>query len=97
MSYVELNCSTWCYPAATKYLWYKEEKNAKTHTEVHNGQIYTVYSDQPGVYYCVATNEIDKQQSASVHLFDGEWFGHVWLCAEYAMQDIRLNKIYSLW
>ncbi|XP_026226786.1 B-cell receptor CD22 [Anabas testudineus] len=73
MSYVELNCSTWCYPAATKYLWYKEEKNAKTHTEVHNGQIYTVNSDQPGVYYCVATNEIDKQQSASVHLFDGSF------------------------
>lgn len=74
MSYVELSCSTQCYPPVEKYIWYKKEKNTKTDEKIYKykGQNYTVYSNQPGVYFCIAKNEIGEKQSDPVNLFDGE-------------------------
>ncbi|GLD74853.1 B-cell receptor CD22-like isoform X1 [Lates japonicus] len=37
---------------------------------VFQSQNYTVYSDQPGVYYCIAKNEISEKSSDSVDLFN---------------------------
>lgn len=72
MNYINLSCSTECYPPVTKYLWYKKEKSTKTDQIMHQGQNHTVYSNQPGVYYCVARNKMGEKQSDPVHLFDGE-------------------------
>ncbi|XP_055359121.1 B-cell receptor CD22 isoform X2 [Betta splendens] len=67
-SYITLTCSTECYPPATKFTWYREEKGQEA--EVSNGQTHTVSSDQPGLYYCVASNEIKGRRSDGVYLFD---------------------------
>ncbi|XP_035862371.1 B-cell receptor CD22 isoform X2 [Sander lucioperca] len=66
---VELSCSSHSYPPVTQYSWYKikaEEGDEK----VSNHQTYTVYSNEPGSYYCIAKNEINQRKSDPVHLFD---------------------------
>ncbi|KAK5862001.1 hypothetical protein PBY51_017434 [Eleginops maclovinus] len=68
---VVLNCSSHSRPPILKYSWYKENTGEKDE-KVSDRQTYTVYSDQPGVYYCVAKNEINQiQSSEKIHLFNG--------------------------
>ncbi|XP_034730813.1 B-cell receptor CD22 [Etheostoma cragini] len=67
--FVELSCSSHSYPPVTQYSWYKikaEEGDEK----VSDRQSYTVHSNQPGGYYCIAKNEINQRKSDPVHLFD---------------------------
>ncbi|XP_072249885.1 B-cell receptor CD22 [Leuresthes tenuis] len=62
---VMLTCSSYSYPPA-KYFW-------KTTTEgkkVSEKQNFTVYSHQPGQYYCVAINEMGQNVSDPIKLFD---------------------------
>ncbi|TDH11465.1 hypothetical protein EPR50_G00061150 [Perca flavescens] len=66
---VKLSCSSQSYPPVTHYSWYKinaEEGDVK----VFNDQTYTVSSNEPGSYYCIARNEINQRKSDPVHLFD---------------------------
>ncbi|KAA8591824.1 hypothetical protein FQN60_017198, partial [Etheostoma spectabile] len=70
--FVKLSCSSHSYPPVTQYSWYKikaEEGDEK----VSDRQSYTVYSNQPGGYYCIAKNEINQRKSDPVHLFDREF------------------------
>nr|XP_040020644.1 B-cell receptor CD22 isoform X1 [Gasterosteus aculeatus aculeatus] len=70
-SSVTLSCSSHSYPPITQYLWYKENhKAANKKVSISDHQNYTVYSDQPGSYYCVATNDIHQRASSPVHLFE---------------------------
>ncbi|XP_034057083.1 B-cell receptor CD22 [Gymnodraco acuticeps] len=70
---VALSCSSHSYPPVIQYIWYKENTGEKD-VKVHDRQNYTVYSDQPGVYYCTAKNKIDQiQSSEKIHLFDRSW------------------------
>ncbi|XP_033968677.1 B-cell receptor CD22 [Trematomus bernacchii] len=70
---VALSCSSHSYPPVIQYLWYKENTGEKD-VKVHDRQNYTVYSDQPGVYYCIAKNKINQiQSSEKIHLFDRSW------------------------
>ncbi|KAM6936527.1 B-cell receptor CD22 [Lycodopsis pacificus] len=69
MRSVTLSCSSQSYPEVTQYSWHKmkaKERNEK----VSDRQSYTVYSDQPGVYYCITKNEMGQRSSDPVHLFD---------------------------
>ncbi|XP_068592285.1 B-cell receptor CD22-like [Cebidichthys violaceus] len=68
-SSVTLSCSSQSYPPVTQYSWHKmkaEDRDEK----VSDRQSYTVYSDQPGVYYCVAKNDINQKSSEPVRLFE---------------------------
>ncbi|KAM8869853.1 B-cell receptor CD22-like isoform 1-T3 [Spinachia spinachia] len=68
-SFVTLSCSSQSYPPVTQYAWYKkngEEQNE----EVSDRQNHTVYSDQPGSYYCVAWNGNYRRASRPVRLFE---------------------------
>ncbi|XP_010788680.1 B-cell receptor CD22 [Notothenia coriiceps] len=70
---VALSCSSHSYPPVIQYVWYKENTGEKD-VKVHDRQNYTVYSDQPGVYYCTAKNKINPiQSSEKIHLFDQSW------------------------
>ncbi|XP_029308332.1 B-cell receptor CD22-like [Cottoperca gobio] len=66
---VTLSCSSHSYPPVTQYSWYKLNAE-KGDVNVYGRQNYTVYSDQPGVYYCIAKNEINQRSSDRVHLFE---------------------------
>lgn len=81
-SSVTLSCSSHSYPPVTHYLWYKKTKDKRKDIIVSDRQNYTVYSDEPGIYYCVARNEINKTSSDPVQLFvDREWIpGYVSAC-----------------
>ncbi|XP_047676773.1 B-cell receptor CD22 isoform X2 [Tachysurus fulvidraco] len=57
---VHLTCSVQCDPPATFFAWYRlEEKD----TVLSNNQNYTVQPQNPGMYYCEASNEIGKSRS----------------------------------
>ncbi|XP_014842332.1 PREDICTED: B-cell receptor CD22-like isoform X2 [Poecilia mexicana] len=64
-SSVTLSCSSHSYPPAN-YNWYNKTDN----TRVSGHQNITVYSHQPGEYYCTARNEMGQIKSDSVSLFD---------------------------
>ncbi|XP_031708901.1 B-cell receptor CD22 isoform X2 [Anarrhichthys ocellatus] len=66
---VTLSCSSQSYPQVAQYSWHKmktEERDEK----VSDQQNYIVYSDQPGVYYCITKNEMGQRSSDPVRLFD---------------------------
>ncbi|XP_069393188.1 B-cell receptor CD22 isoform X4 [Paralichthys olivaceus] len=71
-SSVTLSCTSQSVPRVHHYTWYREIKGKKDEV-VSNYQNHTVYSNQPGAYYCVAENEIDKRSSDSVHLFERDF------------------------
>ncbi|XP_027003863.2 B-cell receptor CD22-like isoform X3 [Tachysurus fulvidraco] len=56
---VHLTCSVQCDPPATFFAWYRLEEN----TVLSNNQNYTVQPQNPGMYYCEASNEIGKSRS----------------------------------
>ncbi|AWO96238.1 putative B-cell receptor CD22-like [Scophthalmus maximus] len=68
-SSVALSCSSRSYPPVTHYSWYKKIQGEQKDKLVSKHQNHTVYSNQPGVYYCVAKNEINQRSSDPVHLF----------------------------
>ncbi|XP_071326037.1 B-cell receptor CD22 isoform X2 [Trachinotus anak] len=69
-SSVTLRCSSQSYPPISKYFWYKKINSKERDELVSMNQIYTVYSNQPGVYYCIAKNDINEKSSDPVELFN---------------------------
>lgn len=67
-----LHCISHSYPEVRNYSWYQRMKDKHEDKRVSLSQNYTVYSDQPGVYYCIANNEIGEKSSDSVDLFNRE-------------------------
>ncbi|XP_075962786.1 B-cell receptor CD22 [Anarhichas minor] len=65
---VTLSCSSQSYPQVTQYSWHKMK--AERNEKVSDRQSYTVYSDKPGVYYCITKNEMGQRSSDPVSLFD---------------------------
>uniref|UniRef100_A0A9J8CZP7 B-cell receptor CD22 n=1 Tax=Cyprinus carpio carpio TaxID=630221 RepID=A0A9J8CZP7_CYPCA len=63
---VHLTCSADAYPPATDYKWYREENNT---TVLSYQQNFTVWPENPGMYYCTANNAIGKSRSKSIMLF----------------------------
>ncbi|XP_037642070.1 B-cell receptor CD22 isoform X2 [Sebastes umbrosus] len=64
---VTLSCSSQSYPPVTDYSWYR--KMTERDERVSEHQKHTVYSDQPGDYYCTAKNEINQSSSDPLPLF----------------------------
>ncbi|XP_035528337.1 B-cell receptor CD22 isoform X2 [Morone saxatilis] len=73
---VMLSCSSQSYPEIKQYRWYKKMED-KDDEKLSDSQNYTVYSNQPGLYYCTAENEINVKQSDPVLLFVDR--GLMWL------------------
>ncbi|XP_054477154.1 B-cell receptor CD22 [Anoplopoma fimbria] len=73
MSYIQLRCSSESYPPVTQYTWYKIKGDEERDEKLSDNQIFKVYSNQPGVYYCIAKNEINQRSSDPVHLFEGDF------------------------
>ncbi|TWW80128.1 B-cell receptor CD22 B-lymphocyte cell adhesion molecule [Takifugu flavidus] len=70
-SFVTLICSAQCYPPANHFSWYKKGKDPGRDAKMSEREMFTVYSDQPGIYYCIAKNEINERESEPVTLFAG--------------------------
>ncbi|KAK3531241.1 hypothetical protein QTP70_015223 [Hemibagrus guttatus] len=62
---VHLSCSVQCYPPATSFAWYKLEENTLF---LSNDQNYTVQPQNPGMYYCEASNEMGNSISEPVKI-----------------------------
>lgn len=62
---IHLSCSVHCYPPATSYAWYRLENQ----TALSTSQNYTVQPQNPGTYYCTATNEMGPSKSEPVQLY----------------------------
>ncbi|XP_056900778.1 B-cell receptor CD22 isoform X1 [Takifugu flavidus] len=73
-SFVTLICSAQCYPPANHFSWYKKGKDPGRDAKMSEREMFTVYSDQPGIYYCIAKNEINERESEPVTLFAGGGF-----------------------
>lgn len=70
-SSVTLTCSARCYPPVERFSWYKKAKGQERDVKMSESETFTVYSDQPGTYYCTAKNEINERESGPVTLFVG--------------------------
>lgn len=82
-SFVTLICSAQCYPPANHFSWYKKGKDPGRDAKMSEDETFTVFSDQPGIYYCIAKNEINERESEPVTLFaGGEFFGPFQPCTE---------------
>ncbi|XP_054638686.1 B-cell receptor CD22-like isoform X2 [Dunckerocampus dactyliophorus] len=70
LSSVMLSCSSHAVPPARQHLWYKKVADGQGEDEnVSDSQNHTVTSDQPGVYYCVAKNDVGDGTSEPVSVF----------------------------
>ncbi|XP_060936642.1 B-cell receptor CD22-like [Limanda limanda] len=69
-SSVMLSCFSHSFPPVQHYSWYRKSQGEEKDELVSKYQNHTVYSDQPGVYYCIAQNEVDQRSSDPVHLFE---------------------------
>ncbi|XP_034468053.1 hemicentin-1-like [Hippoglossus hippoglossus] len=69
-SSVMLSCISHSFPPVQLYSWYRKSQGEEKDKLVSEHQNHTVYSNQPGVYYCVAQNEVDQSLSDPVHLFE---------------------------
>ncbi|KTF85697.1 hypothetical protein cypCar_00042948, partial [Cyprinus carpio] len=67
---VYLTCSADAYPPATDYKWYREDNT----TVLSYQQNFTVWPENPGMYYCTADNAIGKSRSDHIMLFIGSNF-----------------------
>ncbi|CAJ1062796.1 B-cell receptor CD22 [Xyrichtys novacula] len=69
-SSVTLSCVTQSFPAAHQFSWYKQkEAEDKKDQKILEHQTLTVFSDNPGTYYCIAKNEIDDKKSEPIQVF----------------------------
>lgn len=68
-SYVTLTCSARCHPPVHWVSWYKKAKGQEPDVKMSESETFTVFSDQPGIYYCTAKNEINERKSGPVMLF----------------------------
>nr|XP_046255908.1 B-cell receptor CD22 [Scatophagus argus]XP_046255909.1 B-cell receptor CD22 [Scatophagus argus] len=66
---VTLGCSSDSFPLVEHYSWYRKKNTEEKAEEVSNSQNYTVKSDKPGSYYCIAKNEISERSSDPVDVF----------------------------
>ncbi|TMS10382.1 B-cell receptor CD22 [Larimichthys crocea] len=66
--FVMLSCDSQSYPPIKEYSWYKKDENIDR--KVSQSQFFKVSSNDPGVYYCIAKNEMSQKQSDPVNLFD---------------------------
>ncbi|XP_026790849.3 B-cell receptor CD22 isoform X2 [Pangasianodon hypophthalmus] len=62
---IHLSCSVQCDPPADLFEWYKLEENT---TVLSYKQNYTVQPENPGTYYCYASNEVGKSRSEPVKI-----------------------------
>ncbi|XP_060936964.1 B-cell receptor CD22-like [Limanda limanda] len=69
-SSVMLSCFSHSFPTVQHYSWYRKSQGEEKDEIVSKHQNHTVYSNQSGVYYCIAENEIDQRSSDPVHLFE---------------------------
>ncbi|XP_061885840.1 B-cell receptor CD22 [Entelurus aequoreus] len=70
MSSVALSCSSHSFPPIKEYFWYKKTEDSDgADKEVSYSQNFTVFSDQPGIYYCVAKNDVNDRKSEHVRVF----------------------------
>ncbi|XP_053289596.1 B-cell receptor CD22 isoform X2 [Pleuronectes platessa] len=69
-SSVMLSCFSHSFPPVQHYSWYRKSQEEEKDELVSEHQNHTVYSNQPGVYYCIAQNEADQSLSDPVHLFE---------------------------
>nr|XP_061839295.1 B-cell receptor CD22 [Nerophis lumbriciformis] len=70
LSSVALSCSSRSYPPIKQYFWYKKTEDSDgADKEVSYSQNFTVFSDQPGIYYCVAKNDVNDRKSEHVRVF----------------------------
>ncbi|XP_053289648.1 B-cell receptor CD22 isoform X1 [Pleuronectes platessa] len=72
-SSVMLICFSHSFPPVQHYSWYRKSQGEEKDELVSKHQNHTVYSNQSGVYYCVAQNEIDHALSDPVHLFERDY------------------------
>ncbi|MCJ8740264.1 hypothetical protein PDJAM_G00056900 [Pangasius djambal] len=63
---IHLSCSVQCDPPADFFEWYKLEENT---TVLSYEQNYTVQPENPGTYYCYASNEVGRSTSEPVKIF----------------------------
>ncbi|XP_053289611.1 B-cell receptor CD22 isoform X2 [Pleuronectes platessa] len=69
-SSVMLSCFSHSFPPVQHYSWYRKSQGEEKDELVSEHQNHTVYSNQSGVYYCVAQNEEGQRLSDPVHLFE---------------------------
>ncbi|XP_053289579.1 sialoadhesin isoform X3 [Pleuronectes platessa] len=69
-SSVMLSCFSHSFPPVQHYSWYRKSQGEEQDENVSEHQNHIVYSNQPGVYYCIAQNEVDQSSSDPVHLFE---------------------------
>ncbi|XP_062256254.1 sialoadhesin-like isoform X2 [Platichthys flesus] len=69
-SSVMLSCFSHSFPPVHNYSWYRRSQGEEKDELVSEHQNHTVYSNQSGVYYCIAQNEVDQSLSDPVRLFE---------------------------
>ncbi|XP_060936986.1 limbic system-associated membrane protein-like [Limanda limanda] len=69
-SSVMLSCFSHSFPPVQHYSWYRKSQGGEEDETVSEHQNHTVYSNQSGVYYCVAENKLGRRSSDPVHLFE---------------------------
>ncbi|XP_053286966.1 B-cell receptor CD22 isoform X2 [Pleuronectes platessa] len=69
-SSVMLSCFSHSFPPVQHYSWYRKSQGEGKDEHVSEHQNHTVYSNQPGVYYCIAQNEAGHSLSDPVRLFE---------------------------
>nr|XP_046227220.1 B-cell receptor CD22-like [Scatophagus argus] len=74
-SWVNLTCSSRAKPPVS-FSWFRISKDGPT--LVSEGHFYSFNVTEGGVYYCVATNHLGRQQSSDVHLPNKEQPGSSW-------------------
>ncbi|XP_062254421.1 sialic acid-binding Ig-like lectin 12 [Platichthys flesus] len=72
-SSVMLSCFSHSFPPVQHYSWYRKSQGEEKDELVSKHQNHTVYSNQSGVYYCIAQNEADHSLSDPVHLFERDY------------------------
>ncbi|XP_062256248.1 B-cell receptor CD22-like isoform X2 [Platichthys flesus] len=76
-SSVMLSCFSHSFPPVQHYSWYRKSQGEEKDELVSKHQNHTVFSNQPGVYYCIAQNEVDQSLSDPVHLFERNHSLHI--------------------
>ncbi|KAJ3597950.1 hypothetical protein NHX12_001465 [Muraenolepis orangiensis] len=66
---VQLSCRSVSFPPVHQYKWYRKQNDDSNEEWFSNQQNLTVDPEQPGIYYCFASNGLAGKHSASVRLF----------------------------